>query len=536
MNFLKSFLSIIVLLLITNTFAAHPWQPDLEDGTYKNPIIHADYSDPDVARVGEDFYMVASSFNCAPGMPVLHSKDLVNWTIIGHVFDKQPPIDHFKVPRHGNGCWAPAIRYHKGEFYVYYGDPDFGIYMSKTKDPAGPWEPLHLVRGAKGWIDPCPFWDDDGKAYLVHAFAGSRSGRKTILVMNQMSPDGKSLLDDGVLIFDGHDNNHRVIEGPKMFKRNDYYYIMAPSGGVPTGVQVALRSKNVYGPYEDKVVLHQGNTEINGPHQGGLVELESGESWFVHFQDKGAYGRIVHLNPVYWVDDWPLMGKDINNDGIGEPVLTFKKPDVGKSWPVQMPQTSDEFDSPFLGLQWQWHANPEAEYMFLSGSEGFMRIYCQINPETYKNIWDLPNLILQKLPAPEFNVTTKLKFKSMVNGDKTGLLMMGYDYGYIGLEQIDNQLYIIQASCIDARGGAEEILNDKVKMDGSGCYLKVNVTEGAVCQFSYSKDGEKFKELGKPFTALQGRWIGAKVGLFGQGIERVNDTGYADYDWFRIEK
>lgn len=536
MNFVKSFLSIIIFFLIGNTFAVHPWQPDLGDGSYKNPIIHADYSDPDVVRVEDNFYMVASSFNCVPGMPVLHSKDLVNWKIIGHVYDKLPPVEYYDTTQHGSGCWAPAIRYHNGEFYVCFGNPDFGIYMSKTKNPAGPWESLHLVREAKGWIDPCPFWDDNGKAYLVHAFAGSRSGRKTILVINQMSPDGKSLLDDGVLVFDGHENNHRVIEGPKMYKRNGYYYIFAPSGGVKPGVQVVLRSKNVYGPYEDKVVLHQGNTEINGPHQGGWVELESGESWFVHFQDKGAYGRVVHLNPVRWVDDWPLMGLDINKDGIGEPVSTFKKPNVGKSYPIQMPQTSDEFDSPFLGLQWQWHANPEAEYMFISGAEGFMRMYCQLNPESYKNIWDLPNLLLQKLPAPEFTVTTKLKFKSMLNGDKTGLLVMGIDYAYVGLVQIEDQLYLLQSTCMDSRGGADEILNEKFPIKGNECFLRMKMTEGSVCQFSYSLYGKIFKNIGKSFTAREGQWIGAKVGLFAQGIERTNDTGYADYDWFRIEK
>src|SRR6185295_2245063 len=239
------------------------WVADNGDGTYKNPIIHADYSDPDVVRAGDDYYLVASSFNCAPGIPILHSKDLVNWRIIGHVFKRQPPFDVFNKPQHGNGVWAPSIRYHAGEFYIFYPDPDRGIYMTKAASAAGPWtEPL-LIKSAKGWEDPCPLWDDDGKAYLVSAMVGSRSGIKSILVMSRMSPDGTKLIDDGVMVFDGH-AKHPTIEGPKLYKRNGYYYIFAPAGGVETGWQTVLRSKNIYGPYEDKVVLAQGKTEVNG--------------------------------------------------------------------------------------------------------------------------------------------------------------------------------------------------------------------------------------------------------------------------------
>ncbi|HEX8687917.1 MAG TPA: glycoside hydrolase 43 family protein, partial [Pyrinomonadaceae bacterium] len=217
------------------------WVADNGDGTYKNPVIHADFSDPDAVRVGEDFYMTASSFNAAPGLPVLHSKDLVNWAVVGYALNRQPPFDVFDKPQHGNGVWAPAIRYHGGEFYIYYPDPDRGIYVVKAKDASGPWSEPLLVKEAKGWIDPCPLWDEDGRAYLVTGVAASRSGVKSILVVSRMSPDGTRLLDDGVLVFDGHDK-HPTVEGPKFYKRNGYYYIFAPAGGVETGWQLALRS------------------------------------------------------------------------------------------------------------------------------------------------------------------------------------------------------------------------------------------------------------------------------------------------------
>src|ERR1044072_2040209 len=328
------------------------WIADNGDGTYKNPIIHADYSDPDAIRVGDDFYMTASSFNAAPGLPILHSKDLVNWRIVGHVFREQTPREIFARPRHGGGVWAAALRCHDGEFYIYYGDPDFGIYLTKAKDPAGLWSEPKLIKKAKGWIDPCPFWDDDGNAYLVHAFAGSRAGIKSILVINKMSADGTQLLDDGVMVFDGHESDPTV-EGPKFYKLNGYYYILAPAGGVATGWQLALRSKQIYGPYEKKIVLAQGKSATGGPHQGALVDTPTGEWWFLHFQDKGPYGRVVHLQPAVWKNGFAVIVPDAGGDGTGEPVTRFKKPNVGKTYLIETPQDSDEFDSSGVGLQWQ---------------------------------------------------------------------------------------------------------------------------------------------------------------------------------------
>ena len=377
----RRMLGISLLLLAGSVFGAEKavWQPDLGDGRYQNPILHADYSDPDVIRVGEDFYMTASSFNCAPALPILHSKDLVNWTIINYAAQRLLPEDRYSVPQHGKGVWAPAIRYHDGWFYIFWGDPDLGIFMVKTQDPAGEWEPPHLVRGARGWIDPCPFWDDDGQAYLVHALAGSRTGVNSVAVLNRMAPDGSRLLDDGVLVFDGTEN-HPTMEGTKMHKRNGYYYIFAPAGGVPTGWQTVLRSKNIYGPYEDKIVLHQGDSDVNGPHQGAWVELENGEGWFIHFQEKQPYGRIVHLQPAHWEKDWLMIGVDSNGDGIGEPVTEWKKPSVGKAAPVAVPQTSDEFNAPKLGLQWQWQANPAALWCLPTGM-GYLRMNPELIPE-----------------------------------------------------------------------------------------------------------------------------------------------------------
>lgn len=291
----------------SQTYKSQVWISDQGNGVYKNPVLYADYSDPDVIRTGDDFYMTASSFNCVPGLPVLHSKDLVNWKIINYALsdlymEGVEPAGFFDKVQHGKGVWAPCIRYHKGEYMVYWGDPDFGIYVVKTKDILGRWDKPVLVLPGKGRIDPSPLFDDDGKVYLTHAWAGSRAGFNSVMTVCEMNEDGTKVIGEESLIFDGNDGVNHTVEGGKFYKKDGYYYLLAPTGGVAMGWQIALRSKNIYGPYEVKRVLDRGNTSINGPHQGGLVETQTGESWFIHFQDKGPYGRIIHLQPVTWKD------------------------------------------------------------------------------------------------------------------------------------------------------------------------------------------------------------------------------------------
>jgi beta-xylosidase len=507
------------------------WVADLGNGSYRNPVLHADYSDPDVCRVGDDFYMAASSFNAVPGLPILHSKDLVNWTLIGHALQRQRPFEYYDKPRHGGGVWAPAIRYHDDQFYIYYPDPDFGIYVTKATNPAGPWSDPVLVEGGRGLIDPCPLWDDDGSVYLVHAYAGSRAGIKSILVIKRMNADGTKVIDKGVLVYDGHQLDPTV-EGPKLYKRNGYYYIFAPAGGVATGWQLVLRSKNIYGPYERRIVMAQGKTSINGPHQGAWVDTKSGSHWFLHFQDKGAYGRVVHLQPMKWVGDWPIIGRDEDGDGTGEPYLEFTKP-VSAGTGIRTPFESDEFTNG-AGLQWQWPANPGATWSFATNT-GSLRLYCTI-ADSASNFWDLPNMLLQKFPAPEFKATTKIVFKPLADGEVTGLIVMGLSYAWIGLEREGSTTYLVVATCTDADKGNPEKRVRIRAISQSEVYLRVDVNASGECSFHHSVDGKKFEATGTPFTARPGKWIGAKVGMFCSGIKKTNDSGFAELDWFRIEK
>lgn len=518
------------------------WAADLGNGRFRNPILFTDYADPDVIRVGDDFYMIASSFCSSPGIPVLHSRDLINWTIINHVYDRLP-YDYYDTVRPSEGAWAPSIRYHAGKFWVFFSAPDHGIFMSTAVDPAGKWSELHLVKEVKGWIDPCPFWDDDGQAYLVMAFARSRCGIKSILGLSRMKPDGTELLDDPVHIFDGT-VNHPTIEGPKLYKRGRYYYIFAPAGGVTNGWQTILRSERIYGPYEDKIVMHQGGTAINGPHQGGLIELESGESWFLHFQDRGAYGRITHLQPVDWVDDWPLMGHKRNEQGIGEPVMEWTKPNVGREYPLAVPVVSDDFDGEALKLQWQWAANEGEGWYSLAANPGHLRLHAvkpQHGSETV--LYDVPNVLCQKISAPAYTVTAKVTFAPAAAEDRAGLMITGGRYAYISLSQrTDGReglriAHIIGHSSEAARIEQEAAASVTATAAGSPIYLRVSIGEGAKCTFSYSLDDTNYEPLGESFEATPDHWVGAKLGLFciyaGDGS---GSAGYADFDWVRLSE
>lgn len=544
------------------------WVADAGDGTYRNPVLHADYSDPDAIRVGGDYWMVSSSFGHVPGLPILHSRDLVNWSLVAHALPRLVPEEAFATPQHGKGVWAPALRYHDGKFWIYYPDPDFGLYLITATDPRGPWSAPVLVRAGKGMIDPCPLWDADGSVYLIHGWARSRAGISNVLTLLRLSTDGTRVEEDLGVVIDGHKlPGYSTLEGPKLYRRNGWYYVFAPAGGVKTGWQSVFRSRSIRGPFADRIVLAQGRTPINGPHQGALVDTPAGEEWFLHFQDKDAYGRIVHLQPVVWRDDWPVIGRDPEGDGQGEPVLTHPKPAIsprngghpsarssshnsesaesagngaqanaspagGEHQPADSAApgrasipTSDEFDSAALGLQWQWQANPRADWHSLSDRPGFLRLFAR--PVASKNLFTAPHLLLQKFPAPTFTVTAKLDVGPSSAPDAAGLIVFGFDYAWLGRR--DGQLVLI----VTRKANSEPKVSESIAAESIAgpVFLRVTVAEGALCRFAYSWDGKTFTNIGAEFKATPSRWVGAKVGLFAAG---ENGEAAADFDWIRF--
>ena len=561
----KTMLTLLAAMALTASaqYKSQVWSPDNGDGTYTNPVINADYSDPDVCvgPSGEDYYMTASSFQCVPGLPILHSKDLVNWEIVGYALKNGlyegncKLLEHFSTPQHGNGVWAPSFRYHDGQYYIYWGDPDWGVYMVKTKngDPAGEWEAPYCVIKGKGYIDTCPLWDEDGRCYLVNGWANSRSKYASVLTVREMSPDGKKAIGQPVIVFDGNGTENRTCEGPKFYKRDGWYWIMCPAGGVPGGFQLAMRSKSPYGPYESKIVLQQGKTNINGPHQGGWVHTKYGEDWFLHFQDKEAYGRVMHLNPVDWSTGWPIMGKK------GEPVLTYTKPKASSTTIVN-PVESDEFNAPVIGKQWQWHANYDEKFG-VPTAFGTMRIYTYKLSENWKNFWEVPNLLLQKTPADEFTATAKVRFSSKADGQMGGIIMMGHNYQALVVKRVGKEFQLLLMTCKSADKGTapqEELIatlkptaEDKIDYKPAiheDIYLRLKVElpnknqlknkavfEGKPqVRFAYSLDGKKFKDCGSAYEMRQGKWIGAKFGFISVETSQKTDRGNLDVDWIRV--
>ncbi|MDI7776492.1 glycoside hydrolase 43 family protein [Asticcacaulis sp. EMRT-3] len=519
------------------------WVPDQGDGSYRNPVLQGDYSDPDAIRVGDDFYLTSSSFSNVPGLPILHSRDMVNWQIIGHALPQLNPVDHYRTPRRGGGVWAPALRFHAGRFYIYYPDPDFGIYMVSARDPKGPWSAPVLVDATKGAIDPCPFWDDDGRAYLIHAFAKSRAGKNNMLVLKPMNADGTHTLGEGRVLIDGAHlpqvktslgmADWSVIEGPKLYKRDGWYYIFAPADGVKNGWQAVFRARTINGPYEARDVMDQGPPDdlgpANGPHQGALVDAPDGKSWFLHFQDTDSYGRRVWLEPVTWKNDWPVIGREGDN-GIGRPVAGGQKPVQGQ--PVSIPVTGDDF-AHGLNLGWQWNANPGADWADTS-TPGLLRL--KAVPSS-ANLWEAGNVLTQKLPAMGFSVTTRMTFAPRNIGERAGLILFGRAYGFIGLVNTAQGVRIEQVVRDSAKANAPETTDVADAAVSGPVWLKMTLVPyqhatgpseyspqwpamltltDAKVSFSYSLDGQTFTPLGNDFVSQPGEWVGAQIGLFAQ--------------------
>lgn len=518
--------------------ATAPWRSDLGDGTYRNPILYADYSDPDVIRVGEDFWMTASSFNHVPGLPILHSRDLVNWSLVNHALPRLVPRVHFATPRHGGGVWAPAIRHHAGRYWIFYPDPDFGLYVLTADHPGGFWSEPCLVLAGQGLIDPCPLWDEDGRCHLVYAWARSRSGRNNVLTLQEMTPDGRQPLGDARDIIDGETlPGAHTLEGPKFYKRDGWYWIFAPAGGVATGYQTAFRARRIEGPYEGRIVLAQGDTPVNGPHQGAWVDTPAGEHWFLHFQELPAYGRVVHLQPMRWRrDGWPEIGGAVDADGCGRPVLRHAKPGLPAGEPAA-PATSDDFSSPNLGYQWQWQGNPRSHWARVDPANRTLRLRCAplVRPDSH---WDAAHLLLQKLPAPGFTAEVALRLEARHDGECAGLMVFGYDYAWIGLRRHGDRLQAVFVRNENAHEGAAERTLEwhpppPDAFDGTVA-LRVEVGPGALCRFALSWDGSDYVALGPVFPARSSRWVGAKIGLFASAAAPRSPGAVAYFRRFHV--
>ncbi|WP_083224937.1 glycoside hydrolase 43 family protein [Sphingomonas panacis] len=502
--------------------------------SFINPILFADYSDPDAVRVGRDYYLVASSFHFSPGLPVLHSRDLVHWTIIGHVLPKLPFAPEYDMPgphtltdaiskpvggtRYAGGVWAPAIRFHAGKFFVYWPTPDEGIFMATATNPAGPWSRPVTVIAQAGLEDPCPFWDDDGSAWLVHSRTGAGP-----LILHRMSTDGTRVLDPGTVIVE--DKVHLpTLEGPKLYKRNGWYYIFAPYGGVSTGPQAVGRARDIRGPYEWRTVLKPGTSGVLGPHQGAWVETPSGQGWFLHFNSAGAFGRIDYLEPLRWVDDWPLVGTPIKGDAeAGQPVASAPMPDTGSAPTRDRIQASDDFGSPRLGLQWEWNHNPDDRAWSLTARPGWLRLSAL--PSAH--LVTARNTLTQILHGPASRITTRIDVSRMRDGQRAGLSLFGVGPSWIGIVQDHGARRITLASKgVETPGPA---------LSGATVTLRGDVAPDQTVRYSYSFDGAHFASFGDAIPLAKfSWWKGSRPALF--SFTSIGQGGSIDVDSFQVEQ
>jgi beta-xylosidase len=515
--FLLSFLPFV------NVFA-QKLHSDNGDGTYTNPVIAADFPDPDVILVDDTYYMVTTTMFIFPGVTVLESKDLVNWEYCSNAvprFDFSPCYNLDGCARYGHGQWATSLKYNDGKFYLLFITLDEGGFICSATKPEGPWQ---IKKLPKGFYDPGLFFDDDGRIYVAHGYSE--------IHMTELDENFAPITKDSLII---KGDIRRGLEGTHVYKINGYYYLYCTYGGLD-GIQVAFRSKSIYGPYEEKVVISEKTHGPNfGIHQGALIKTQTGEWWTVLFVDSGPFGRFPSLQPVTWVEGWPIVGVD------GHAVVTHKKPDVGGSYLVEVLPTSDEFDTKTLGMQWGWNHNPEPTKWSLTENPGYLRL------ETAKVVDSLPkarNTLTQRMFAYYSDTlasiaTIKMDFRSMKEGDVAGLAVFQDPYAYLGIKKANGQDYLIMVN------NGKTI--DSSAVEGSTIYLRASAIYGSgaahyfdgkaapgtgIASFSYSLDNKSFvtarNELKMRFSLKI--FTGNKFCLFNYATKTLG--GYVDFDWF----
>ena len=489
---------------------------DQGNGTYANPVLPADFSDLDAIRVGSDYYAISSTFQYSPGMVVLHSRDLVNWTILSHAVADltqiSPELNWDRMNRYGRGMWAGSIRCHAGKFWVYFNTPDDGFFMTTAKTPAGPWEPLTCLWHTSGWDDPCPFWDDDGQGYLVCSHYAD--GYKIHLF--QMAPDGKSLrmASDRVI------HQSQGSEANKLYKiKGSYYHFFSEVHGEGR-VCMMERAKSLDGPWETKQLNHVNGGVDKEPNQGGLIELPDGQWVFFTHQGRGDWeGRAACLLPVTWIDGWPIIG-DVGADGIGHMIWRDKKPIAGL--PLTSIQADDDFNSKALKAQWEWNYQPRGDKWSLSERLGFLRLHAfpALEPGNFKKAGN--TLTQRSLRTKQNQVTVKLDLSGMSNGQQAGIVHFAASWCLFGVTQ---------------SGGIRTLTCNK---DGhttfgpailqNALWLRSAWGYDGQSQFAYSLDGKTFSPFGDPYQLTWGNYRGDRIGLL--TFNDLAEQGYVDVDWF----
>jgi len=502
---------------------------DQRDGIYNNPILPGDYSDLDAIKVGSDFYAISSTMQFSPGMVVLHSKDLVNWRIAGHVVNDltriSPELNWDRMNRYGKGVWAGSIRYYKGKYFVYFGTPDEGFFMSTAKNPAGPWEPLHQLWKVSGWDDCCPFMDEDGQMYFIatNFSLDPKNNKKYNIHIFRMTPDGRQLImESDSIIYQSTGS-----EANKLYKINGLYYHFFSEVKSEGRVPMMGRSKNIYGPYELKQLNHVNKAKDREPNQGGLIKLESGKWWFLtHHGSTGNWeGRVASLLPVTWVNGWPIIG-EVGTDGIGNMVWSSEMPI--KSNTKFFIQTDDKFSGKSLSAQWEWNYQPRSDKWSLKDNPGFLRLYAFKPLESNSkgaSFFGVGNILTQRSMKTDSSETTiRVDLAGMSDGQFAGLCHFAGTYSAFGVRMKD---------------GIRRVVYDNNGKESEGktiaslvIYLKSSWDINGDNRYSFSIDEKTFETFGESYKLTWGNYRGDRIGIF--CYNSTEEKGYVDVDWFHF--
>ncbi|ROQ64149.1 glycosyl hydrolase family 43 [Rathayibacter sp. PhB152] len=442
---------------------------------YRNPILDHDVPDPDaIALSTGGWALIASSFDRAPGLPLWRSDDLMTWTPVGHAGGYREDAPH------DGGVWAPSLREHGGRLFIVWGDPDRGVLVVDAPALEGPWSPPRLVLPAKGIIDACPLWEDDGTARIVHGWARSRAGFANRLDVFEVDPALTRALGPSHVVIDGDRiEGCSTLEGPKAYRRDGVLWILAPAGGVATGWQYAFRAPGWDGPWEHRLVLEQGDSPVNGPHQGAWIVGEGGEEWFLHFQARTALGRVLHLQPLSWgADGWPRIGS-VGAGGVGTPVAEWDTPDGGAASPPAA-RGGDDFLAERPSPAWHSRGTDPAKIV---ASVGGGRLVLVAHPEA---------ALLRPLDGAHSAVEVEV------------LATDGAAAAFVIVDGETRELRLGVDGAAIANG-------DSIEPVAAGRRIGVRFAGGSA---SFLVDGSP---VGRPFALEGRRWTGAEWGLAARG-------------------
>lgn len=504
---------------------------DNGDGTFTNPVLWADVPDPDVIRVGDDYYMVSTTMHLMPGAPVMHSKDLVNWRTVGYIYhrlDDKPSYDLIDGTVYGRGQWATSLRYRDGEFYAYFSpnDTPFRGYVYKAKDPAGEWT---LVARIPHFHDASLLFDDDGRVYM---FYGSGQVR-------ELKPDLTDVMPGGVdaRVFDRGDETG-LLEGSRVIKHDGRYYVLMiswPAGGIRR--EVCYRADNIMGPYEKRVVLESRFGSYGGVGQGTIVDDGHGNWYGVIFQDRGGVGRVPMLMPCRWVDGWPMLG-----DGQGRVPEVMEKPSAGRASEGLV--VSDDFGGKRLKIDWQWNHNPIDECWSLRERRGWLRL---TTGRVVDNLFLAPNTLTQRMEGPACRGVVALDLAGMKDGDVAGFAAFNGDSGVLAVECRDGRKYLsMRSESVSLADDTKRVTDVKmelfetVELTSDVVYLRIDgdFRPGRdIASFSYSYDNSSWTPIGKEYRMIfdyRRFFMGTKFAIFNYATRQTG--GYVDVDFFDYER